>query len=91
MCLLSDWFVTGCFFSLAHCPNDNHEWGVWTGGYKKPLLIDPFELDSPVYIRVAYGSRLTVTHQCMVELNFKSDEGFHAMLKLMRVLYVPGL
>ena len=33
---------------------------------------------------------LTATHQGMVELNFKFDEGLHTTLNLMRVLYVLG-
>ena len=54
-------------------------------------LVNPVQLNPPVYIRVADGSRLSATHQGMVELNFQSDEGVYTTLKLLRVLYVPGL
>ena len=54
-------------------------------------LIDPVVLDPPVYIRVADGSRMRASHQGLVELNFTSDQEVSTSLRLLRVLYVPGL
>jgi hypothetical protein len=54
-------------------------------------LIEPEQLESPIYIRVADGSRLRATHIGTVELNFRSEEGSSVVLRMLRVLYVPGL
>ena len=54
-------------------------------------LSDVKRLDSPIYIRVADGSRMAATHIGTVEINFTSDEGAIVNLKLLRVLYVKGL
>ena len=54
-------------------------------------LIDPTPLVDPIYIRVADGSRMRASHQGIVELHFISDEGANVNLRLLRVLFVPGL
>ena len=49
------------------------------------------KLDRPIYVKVADGSTLRATHQGLVSLNFVSDQGVSINLKLLRVLFVPGL
>ena len=48
-------------------------------------------LDPPLYIRVADGSRLKATHEGIVEIRFRSDQGTYINLRLLRVVYVKGL
>ncbi|MCP4746931.1 MAG: hypothetical protein GY874_12460, partial [Desulfobacteraceae bacterium] len=54
-------------------------------------LINPVELENPIHIQVADGSRMQATHRGVVELHFTSDQGIQVNLRLMRVLFVPGL
>ena len=54
-------------------------------------LIDQIKLETPIWIQVADGSRMKATHQGLVELHFTSDQGIQVTLRLLRVLYVPGL
>ena len=54
-------------------------------------IIQPEKLDRALHIKVADGSTLRATHQGMVTLNFTSDQGIEVCLKLLRVLFVPGL
>jgi len=54
-------------------------------------LIEVEKLQSPLYIKVADRSRLKATHKGVVILRFKSDQEILVNLKLLRVLYVPGL
>ena len=54
-------------------------------------LLQPQQLETPIHIRVADGSRMQATHQGIVELHFTSSEGTQVNLRLMRVLYVPNL
>ena len=59
-----------------------------------PVLSDLLEAESlspPMYIKVADGSRMTATHKGVVEVHFVSDQGTQVNLRLLRVLYVPGL
>ena len=49
------------------------------------------KLDKPIYVKVADGSTLRATHRGLVSLTFVSDQGITIDLKLLRVLFVPGL
>ena len=50
-----------------------------------------FQLPAPVRIKVADGSTLKATNAGATTLHFVSDQGEKCTLKLLRVLYVPGL
>lgn len=79
-------FAIGCFaLWLLDSGTTSHFTPVFTD------LINPEELSSPIFIRVADGSRLIATHTGTVELYFTSNEGTSVVLRLLRVLYVPGL
>ena len=54
-------------------------------------LVNPEKLDKPLCIRVADGSTLKATHRGLVHLNFTADQGMKVNLRLLRVLFVPGL
>jgi hypothetical protein len=54
-------------------------------------LLDPTVCDPTRYVRVADGTLMQATHQGTVELRFTSNQGDVALLRLLRVLYVPGL
>jgi hypothetical protein len=46
-------------------------------------LINPVELENPIHIQVADGSRMQATHRDVVELHFTSDQGIQVNLQLM--------
>jgi hypothetical protein len=54
-------------------------------------LLNPVELEHPIHIQVADGSCMQATHRGVVELHFTSDQGIQVNLRLMHVLFVPGL
>jgi hypothetical protein len=54
-------------------------------------LIDARRTDPPKYVRVADGTLMQATHEGSVELHFTSDQGNNTLLRLLRVLYIPGL
>ena len=82
--------------AVAFAHGDFAKWLLDSGAtsHFTPVLDDllgAVELETPIYIRVADGSRMRATHRGIVELHFTSDEGIQVNLRLMRVLYVPGL
>ena len=54
-------------------------------------MLEPETLNPPIYIKVADGSQLRATHKGIVEIHFTSDQQTQMNLRLLRVLYVPGL
>ena len=54
-------------------------------------LINATKLSTPLNIKVANGTTLKATHVGEVIINFISDQGVEVDLRLLRVLYVPGL
>ena len=54
-------------------------------------LVDVSKLVTPINVRVADGSLLKATHIGSLIINFVSTDGTPCTLKLLRVLYVPGL
>ena len=54
-------------------------------------LKNAFKLLPPLNIKVADGTHLKATHQGETIINFIADEGMEVDLRLLRVLYVPGL
>jgi hypothetical protein len=54
-------------------------------------LLNPVELEHPIHIQVADGSHMQATHRGVVVLHFTSDQGIQDNLRLMHILFVPGL
>jgi hypothetical protein len=54
-------------------------------------LLNPVELEHLIHIQVADGSCMQATHRRVVELHFTSNQGIQVNLRLMYVLFVPGL
>jgi hypothetical protein len=48
-------------------------------------LLNPVELEHPIHIQVADGSRMQATHRGVVELHFTSDQGIQVNLRLIKM------
>ena len=82
--------------AIAFAHGDFYKWLLDSGAtsHFTPCLSDllnPQVLNPPVNIKVADGTLMRATHQGIVEVHFTSDQGTRVNLRLMRVLYVPGL
>ena len=81
-------------YSFAHGDLANWLFDSGASSHFTPVfrdLLQPERLTPPINIRVADGSTLQATHKGIVELHFTTNMNAQMNLRLIRVLYVPGL